>query len=360
MLEAKKIPYRSVNPIDSGKALTHPILATNKSVIPVIFIHKGYSPYLEYTLRQVQLSNPQTPIFLFGDDSNRDLTASLNVNHVDIAQFERTAFPFEKIYKHFSHKGHDFEMYCIKRYYVVQEIMREFDFDNVFICDSDLMIYCNLTEEAKRLNLDGYNVAFHVHPAEWFGEVVAHSSYWTRQGLDQLCMYITELYTNQLPRLERDYLDRLSRSMGTLISDNYILYRFYQEFKDQLSILDLTPIRDGIALDLIMNDWLMGTNYEMVEDIWFSIKKVYKENGAFYCFDKAKKQKIKFHTFHFNDSSKGVLHRYYQGNDLKSRQLKDEIRYKRQQIKKMLRLRTRINMLKETLGKFRRKDLVIS
>ena len=66
---------------------------------PIVFIHTGYSDYMEYSLRQAKHTNPDTEIILLGDDVNDRFPF---VTHVNIKDYFNGASEFAKIYKHYS------------------------------------------------------------------------------------------------------------------------------------------------------------------------------------------------------------------------------------------------------------------
>jgi hypothetical protein len=69
--------------------------------IPIFFVHFGNPFYLKYTLKQASFFNPQTKVYLLGDESNNKYSF---VNHINMGDYFEGATAFEKIYKHMSTK----------------------------------------------------------------------------------------------------------------------------------------------------------------------------------------------------------------------------------------------------------------
>jgi hypothetical protein len=56
--------------------------------IPIFFVHKTNSSYLKYALKQARKFNPDSPIYLLGDESNNHYPF---VIHVNIADYSASA-----------------------------------------------------------------------------------------------------------------------------------------------------------------------------------------------------------------------------------------------------------------------------
>jgi hypothetical protein len=320
--------------------------ATDKSV-PIVFLHKGYKDYLYYTMRQARLYNPDAPIYLFGDQANNRFSF---LTHVDVTPYEKAAYPFEKDYKHYSWQPYGFEMYCLKRYFVLREIMRQFPFDRFYLCDTDLMFYSNVQEEYDRLGMESCDAALYVHPNEQMEEVLIHNSLWTRGVLEHFCDFIRDVYSpSKVHLLEENYRYRQATGHpAAFISDMYILSLFYREYQDQYRILDLSPIRDGATYDYNIGEW-PGLNrehtYELTDKEFYGVKKLEIRDGKVYCYHKKLDRVIQFKNLHFAGYNKMLVHRYYQGKPNPCLYMKREWPLLQWYLRKNLRIRTRLNQL---------------
>ena len=67
----------------------------------IVFIHGGYSPYLEFSLRQARAADPAADLVLLGDADNDRFPF---LRHVDAsaAPFREAAAPVARVYEHWS------------------------------------------------------------------------------------------------------------------------------------------------------------------------------------------------------------------------------------------------------------------
>ena len=62
--------------------------------IPVVFIHTGYQPYMEYTIHQAEKTNQV--VYLLGDEKNKNVAQ----RWIDIEDYQSERYEqFKKIYK---------------------------------------------------------------------------------------------------------------------------------------------------------------------------------------------------------------------------------------------------------------------
>ncbi len=320
--------------------------ATDKPV-PIVFLHKGYKDYLYYTMRQARLYNPDAPIYLFGDQANNRFSF---LTHVDVTPYEAAAYPFEKDYQHYSWQPYQFEMYCLKRYFILLEIMRAFSFERFYLCDTDLMFYSNVQEEYDRLGMGSCDAALYVHPNAQMEEVLIHNSLWTRPVLEHFCDFIRDVYApGKVHRLEENY--RYKQATGhpaAFISDMYVLYLFYRAYKDRYRILDLSPIRDGATYDYNISEWPgldREHTYALNDKEFYGVKKLEIRDGKVYCYHKQLGREVQFKNLHFAGYNKMLVHRYYQGKPNPGLYVKREWPLLQWHLRKNLRLRTRLNQL---------------
>ena len=116
--------------------------------IPIIFFHVGDSPYLEFTLNQAASSNPNSDIYLLGDQFNEKYAT--NVEYYPFENFFEDVWDFKKIYTHLSTNEAAYEVICIVRWFVMNRFCKKHNIDKFFYCDSDVMLYCDITEEQKK------------------------------------------------------------------------------------------------------------------------------------------------------------------------------------------------------------------
>src|SRR4051812_6632114 len=111
--------------------------------IPIIFVHKGDSFYLNFSLPQAHLSNPGSPIYLITDTKERKYDF---VNYVDIADYHKKADQFEKIYRHMSTNHYENELFCFQRWFVIEEFCKKNAISGFLYIDSDILLFCKTDE----------------------------------------------------------------------------------------------------------------------------------------------------------------------------------------------------------------------
>ena len=119
------------------------------NAIPIIFIHKGDSFYLKYALENAKKFNPTSKIILIGDK----VTIYPDfVEYYDMKNFVKYSKEFEKIYVHLNVSNPEIEMFCIKRWLVLLDFMEKIKLKRIFTCDSDVLLFQNVSEDAKNFD----------------------------------------------------------------------------------------------------------------------------------------------------------------------------------------------------------------
>ncbi|GAB3338894.1 hypothetical protein GCM10027299_51370 [Larkinella ripae] len=297
----------------------------HRSGIPIIFIHKGYSPYLEFTLRQVVHSNPNSPIHFLGDSTNNRFPF---VIHHHISEYlNEEADHFTQVYQHTSPNQFDYELFCFVRWYVVKELMKREGFSRVFVADSDVMIYSDITAFVNRSNLDTCLAAYNIGvDHQWVRSASGHSSYWTWEGINLFCEMAINLYSE--PRLmafmDQIRAEKIIKNDSAGVSDMTALYVFYEEHRSRIQ--SLSECRNGSAFD---HNICMATNYNLNEyEFGLGRKKIVMKNGSPVAYNKFLKQEITLHTLHFQGNSKNIIHRYYTGKGLLDNKVYRELRFR--------------------------------
>ncbi|MGA0558590.1 hypothetical protein ACO2Q8_18155 [Larkinella sp. VNQ87] len=299
--------------------------ASRRSGIPIVFVHQRYSYYLEFTLRQAAYSNPDSPIHLLGDEENNRFPF---IKHHLIADYRSSdADRFKQVYIHNSPNSYDYELFCFVRWYLVKELMRREGYTEVFVADSDVMIYANLSTYVREAGLQNYIAAFNVGvDYQWVRSSSGHSSYWTWEGINRFCDLAIDLYTE--PRLmafmDQIRAEKIIKNDRAGISDMTALYVFYEEETGR--IRNLSESVNGGAFD---HNICMATNFNLDEyEFGLGRKKIVMKQGRPIAYNVILKQEIILHTLHFQGNSKNIVHRYYTGKGLLGNKLFREMRFK--------------------------------
>lgn len=284
------------------------------SPVPIVFVHEGYSFYLEFSLRQARHTNPDSPLHLIGDARNNRFPF---VQHLPVSSLiEQDYRHFGEVYTHASPNQLRYELFCFRRWFLLRELMHRQQYLLAFMADSDVMIYDQLAHSASRMIRQSCLAAYNSGAdCDWVNSASGHSSFWTREGIDQFCQFLLRIYSH--PDY-RPLLDTI-RSQNHLvtneagISDMTALYLFMKQQRGK--ILNLSKFRRGRAFDHNVGT---ATNYNLCEyALDHGIKRiVWLEQNTPVCFNKLCQQPVLMVTLHFQGPTKRVIHRHYVGDDL--------------------------------------------
>ncbi len=121
-------------------------------LFPIIFIHKGDSDYLTYTLRCAKLFNPHSEIILLGDEANEHFK-SHGIKHYYYSEYEgEESRLFDSIFKYIAgtdHPGKPWWVHFVfKRWFHVYFFIKKHNISRFWIFDSDTLILSDLSKQA--------------------------------------------------------------------------------------------------------------------------------------------------------------------------------------------------------------------
>ena len=252
--------------------------------IPVVQFFRGNQPYLRLSLRQAQQFNRK--VILIGDASNQKLT----LNHYHYADYNQPFQSFIDVYQHLSSNSADFEMYCFQRFFVLQQWMIKHDENQVFMIDSDLLLYADLTAHLYQKYLQGYEAALCIpqlnnQEAEFAWMASPHLSFWTRASIQSFTSFCLDTYSHRKELLYQKYNHHQAMHLPGGICDMTLLYLWA---KNKDSVFNLLELKNGVAVDHNINsmDDLREGQYKLKA----GIKRVY----FFKAYPMRKKLKIGF------------------------------------------------------------------
>lgn len=155
--------------------------------IPIIIIHQGNPFYLKNCLHHAKVYNPNSKIYLLGDESNRHL-ADEQVSHVLISDYFTQAETFEPLYRHQTSNPYQYNLFCFQRWFLLKEFMEAMELEHVFVCESDELLFCNVTEEC-RLYLESDFTIICNH--------FANSIVMSYQGIVKFTNFLIHAYSNK-------------------------------------------------------------------------------------------------------------------------------------------------------------------
>lgn len=271
---------------------------------PVIFIHKGDHYYLNYSLNQVKITNPNNPIYLITDTITNRYPF---VNYIDINKYFNGANEFAKVYKHMSTNGFDNELFCFQRWYILKEFCNEKKLTDFLYLDSDLLIYCNVDAVFGQLKEYDFTISKKLSP---------HCCYFpSLEKLNKFCEFIPKLYTdsNYINRFLTKHKHHLDNNLPGGVCDMTAFNEYQKE--PAIKVKDLSIIEGDEVFDDNIND----ADGFLAEN---GIKKLSLEQGFYYGTLKENNKKVKFNTLHFQGPAKKYIAKYYFGKSIKKIEMK--------------------------------------
>jgi hypothetical protein len=280
--------------------------------LPIIFIHTGYSSYLEFTLRQAKFTSPSSEIILLGDDANARLGDV--VRHVNLKQYSRSAAEFEKVYQHFSTNPYNYERFCLQRWLALEEFMRSSGYQEVFVCDSDVLMFADINDINAGL-FSTKDAGLAVYSPECASPGI---SYWKLPALSEFCALLPTFYTDEskLNKIKQMWAYNRAHNILGGFSDMTAVTEFYHSYGPE-KICNLIDVYDNSTFDTHINIPSGGND----ETYRFRMgKKVFKwQNGVPFCFNETRKSDIRFNLIHFQGPAKYMVAFYYTGPWFKGR-----------------------------------------
>ena len=215
--------------------------------VSVIMTHGGsgnnpdYSDqgYLEYTLKQAQQYNER--VILLGDETHKHL----KVERYNYADFYKEAKQFfEEEYVQYSRYIEGYDRFVMALYFMLKEFMLAAGLDVVSNSDSDMMIYCDMTEEEKKLPqgyLLGCCIPEYQPPFRW--NASTETSFITLEAVHEICAFFHRIYTTPdgLAKVKSKWDWHVANKMAGGVCDLTLMWLFVQE-QGRERIVNLTPV----------------------------------------------------------------------------------------------------------------------
>ena len=286
--------------------------------IPVIIVHIGNQEYLNICIKNNEYFN--NDVYLIGDETNKNICKN-HINYKDIKS--KTLDKFNKLYKHISPNNILFEKICIQRWFYIAEFMKEKKINKAFICDSDVLLYCNINNLVNKYYKDDlYFVSMNDKIP-----VNACQSIWTLDKLNKFINFIVEFYEKNDWIYIQNYWNKYNDKLTGGISDMYLLYCYITntKFKDNYFNLNtkLIPSKNDLTNNVNNrffdnsinknmncfknNKWEMKEYKFNIANMENIIKKIIWINRLPYCYNYNNKKNLKCNSIHFHGSKNLML-----------------------------------------------------
>lgn len=238
-----------------------------KYLFPIIFIHKGDSDYLTYTLRCAKLFNPETKIILLGDETNEHYK-SLGIKHYYYSEYEgEESYLFDSIFKYIAGREHPGKPWWVhfvfKRWFHIYYFIRKHNINKFWTFDSDTLILTDLSKQAYKFT--GYDCTEQCNGMCMNGLIGNH--------------VIVKRYIDTINSLFQDeeYLYKQEKEFETNTTYAFTEMRAYVEFKNNSNI-------KTIRLNSIINDETFDDCICQQHDMEMDgkVKKLYFKDGGVY------------------------------------------------------------------------------
>ncbi|MGG0510618.1 hypothetical protein ABE078_24460 [Priestia megaterium] len=291
--------------------------------IPIFFIHTGNPKYLEYALKQTKLYNPESTIYLIGDETNNTYDF---IQHVNIKEFIESARHFRKIYQHMSSNPYEYELFCFERWFILKDfIKKEGICGNFLYLDSDVLLYSNATEKGNFLEKYDMTVSNYHGPQYTFFRNIG--------VLESLIDFIMELYTKRerLEYLYNRYEEFKTSNKPGGNCDMTAFGLFNKEKKKK--ILDLYEV---INEEVYIHNFNVETKFVNKD----SVVRIFWKDGEPYVKSIKSSAYIRVNAIHFQGSAKLLMHKFYLGDVSKAEKvmsnIKGSLRYELRKLAKKL------------------------
>ena len=269
----------------------------------IFYVHRGFTNILYYTLNQTRKYNPDIEIYLLGDEDN-EFVKNMDVKHFLLSDYMESALHFETYYENMSSNPADWECFCFQRWLILRDFLEKnsnLKIETFVYLDTDVMIYTNLNEWAKRY-LSEYDITVNAGYGPQY-------TFCSSKLLDEFAEYIISSYSKpEKLNLLRTFYSENFLQQGKIggICDMTLLGSFVKNKK----VFDTNCIVDGSTFEDTCN---IDEGYEF--DRWRKRKHLYKNGDNFFVREVATGNMVKLLGMHFQGMmAKFDMYKYYTGD----------------------------------------------
>jgi len=264
--------------------------------IPVVFTQKYRTKdiaqdYLGVALRQAQQFNSE--VVLVGDENSTHFGGAF----YPMADFFGEAAAFAPHYRHMCSNPYEFELYNLQEHFILKALMQETGYDVIFSCDSDIMIYRDVSEVLPLVLGDcvaALTTTEYQPQYRWVSS--GCNAFWTLRGIQDFCDLIMEMYTTAdgIAKLKEKWDWHQSTGKPGGICDMTLLWHFTLRYPTGNMVRVLT---DGSTFDDNINsaEGIQPNEYEMES----GMKHIDWMSGMPYGHNLRLDRPVRFNTLHF-------------------------------------------------------------
>lgn len=265
----------------------------------ILILHDGNQDYLNKCVLQAQ-KNCNRVKFI----GKSELFES-ELKNEDLKNAEKSINLFLSFYKHMSTNPERIEISCFKRFFYAYEYAKINSLADIWIIDSDVMIYTNLIEISEKGRwLELYDAGLSIQNQEYASYDWAaspHTSWWKTEKLKNFLEFIVDTYKNNISTLEEKYnFNRTEESRGG-VCDMTLLYLWSLNKK----ILNFANEFAGeYCIDHNINQTKIPNNF--IVKMRYGIKRVFYDDDIIKL-ETNNNKRIKVGTLHFQGRAKNFM-----------------------------------------------------
>ena len=278
--------------------------------MPIVFIHAGYSPYLEFSLRQAQEASPESEIVLLGDADNDRFPF---VTHVDAASgvYAEAAREIANVYQHRSTNGVEFERVCFERWFRLRAWFEVSGAERALVLDSDVLLYAPETEVLGAYGAAPLAISLPEDQERYRWIASPHATVWTSGAVVAFCDSILEGFESPEAYEQKWAHHRQTGTPGG-VCDMTALFLFAQN----RAAANVADGRDGVCFEHNLNtaENRFHDEYAMRDGLkaihWDGEGRPWGQNLRL-------GREVRFFGLHLQGQAKGLIPEYYRGPTFK-------------------------------------------
>ncbi|MBQ0004131.1 MAG: hypothetical protein KBT21_11415 [Treponema sp.] len=270
----------------------------------LIFVHKGFPLYFRIALEHACITQKDSRIIVLTDNPSYKEQISPEykerIEFYSINDYFSSACKFEPLYIHMSPNTKEFELICFQRWFAIMDFVnRQNNINSFFCCDSDNLVYSNLTEIAvSRMNDKEIAITNHICP---------NCTFFTKKSIKIFCNYIIDQYSNEnnLQRLKTIYEEKKKENGGIC---DMTMFDLFQSDNPE-AVHDFGTVQDEHVFD---NQFTSHVGFHEEYMMTHGRKKVSFVNGIpkGMAVTNGNKKSVYFDVLHFQGWAKAYMSKY--------------------------------------------------
>jgi hypothetical protein len=268
----------------------------------ICLIHRGKFDYLLTSLQQAHFSNPNSRIILLGDETNKNTFDF--VEHYNISDYFSTAKEFAKIYKNLSFNKEAFELFCIQRWFVLNEFLNKNNIDKCIHIDSDVLLYSDFSKDEEYIKkINSYDMTI----SGWSPHCMFINNI---AMISKFCDYITDKYNdeNLMQEISEAFSNRHFYKTWDF-STSPVSDMFWLNFFPENSCAKVFDTDEVVCDSMVNNNIDVYSMFARYNTFGHLLNVLFNKKTP-YIFDLEDNKLVRLHNLHCQGSSKRLMSKY--------------------------------------------------